>query len=58
MDTCMIDITALPEAQEGDEVVIFGERPTVQEVARVLDTISYGVLTSVSARIKRIYVRE
>ena len=58
MDTCMIDITALPEAQEGDEVVIFGERPTVQEVARVLDTISYEVLTSVSARIKRIYVRE
>lgn len=58
MDTCMVDVTALPEAQEGDEVVIFGERPTVRDVAQVLGTISYEVLTSVSARIKRIYVRE
>ncbi|WP_298062132.1 alanine racemase [uncultured Rikenella sp.] len=58
MDTCMIDVTAVPEAAEGDEVVIFGEKPTVRDVARVLGTISYEVLTSVSARIKRIYVRE
>jgi alanine racemase len=58
MDTCMIDISALPEACEGDEVIVFGDRPTVREVARRLGTISYEVLTSVSARIKRIYVRE
>nr|MDE5945534.1 alanine racemase [Rikenella sp.] len=58
MDTCMIDVTELPEAAVGDEVVVFGERPTVREVAEVLGTISYEVLTSVSARIKRIYVRE
>lgn len=58
MDTCMIDISALPEAQEGDEVVIFGERPTVRELAAIMGTISYEILTSISARIKRIYVRE
>ena len=58
MDTCMIDVSALPEASEGDEVVIFGERPTVRELAAVMGTISYEILTSVSARIKRIYVRE
>lgn len=58
MDTCMIDVTALPEACEGDEVIIFGQRPTVKELARILGTISYEILTSVSARIKRIYVRE
>lgn len=58
MDTCMVDISALPEAAEGDEVVIFGERPTARELAAILGTISYEVLTSVSARIKRIYVRE
>lgn len=58
MDTCMIDVTGVPEACEGDEVVIFGEKPTVRDVAQVLGTISYEVLTSVSARIKRIYVRE
>lgn len=58
MDTCMIDISALPEAQEGDEVVIFGARPTVKELAAIMGTISYEILTSISARIKRIYVRE
>lgn len=58
MDTCMIDISGVPEAQVGDEVVIFGDRPTIREVAQVLGTISYEVLTSISARIKRIYVRE
>ena len=58
MDTCMIDISTLPEASVGDEVVIFGERPTVRELATIMGTISYEVLTSISARIKRIYVRE
>lgn len=58
MDTCMIDVSAVPEACEGDEVIVFGERPSVREVAETLGTISYEVLTSVSARIKRIYVRE
>ena len=58
MDTCMIDISTLPEASVGDEVVIFGERPTVKELATIMGTISYEILTSISARIKRIYVRE
>lgn len=58
MDTCMIDISALPEAQESDEVIIFGEKPTVRELAAIMDTISYEILTSISARIQRIYVRE
>ena len=58
MDTCMVDVSGVPEARVGDEVVIFGDRPTIREVAQVLGTISYEVLTSISARIKRIYVRE
>lgn len=58
MDTCMIDVSGVPEARVGDEVIIFGERPTIREVAQTLGTISYEVLTSISARIKRIYVRE
>lgn len=58
MDTCMIDISALPAAAVGDEVTVFGERPTVREVAEAIGTISYEILTSISARIKRVYVRE
>jgi len=60
MDSCMIDITDIPEAREGDEAVIFSPEPghTAEDMARVLGTISYEVLTSVSGRVKRIYKKE
>lgn len=57
MDTCMIDITGI-EAREGDEAIVFGEGASVEEMARVLDTIPYEVMTSVSTRVKRIYTKE
>lgn len=56
MDTTIIDITGT-DAHEGDDVVIFGESPTVEQIARSLETISYEVLTSVSSRIKRVYIQ-
>jgi alanine racemase len=58
MDMCMIDITNLPEAREGDEVIIFGAAPTVEALAAVLGTIPYEVLTSISRRVRRVYVQE
>ena len=57
MDTCMIDITGI-EAREGDEAIVFGEGASVEEMASVLDTIPYEVMTSVSTRVKRIYTKE
>ena len=58
MDSCMIDVTDIP-CNEGDEVVIFGsEGGSVVEMAEVLGTIPYEIMTSVSSRVKRIYVKE
>lgn len=57
MDACMIDVTDVP-CKEGDIVEIFGENVAVQELADILDTIPYEVLTSVSPRVKRVYFRE
>jgi alanine racemase len=57
MDACMIDVTDVP-CKEGDIVEIFGENVSVQELADVLETIPYEVLTSVSPRVKRVYFRE
>lgn len=59
MDSCMVDITGLT-ACEGDEVIIFGSTPgnTVSDMAAVLDTIPYEIMTSVSERVKRIYLKE
>lgn len=60
MDSCMIDVTDIEGVQEGEQVSIFSSVTgnTPEDMARVLDTIPYEVLTSVSARVKRIYVRE
>lgn len=60
MDSCMIDVTDIEGVQEGDQVVIFSSQSgnTTEDMARVLGTIPYEILTSVSSRVKRIYVKE
>lgn len=57
MDMCMIDLTDL-QALEGDEVVIFGDGYPITEMARTLDTIPYEIMTSISKRVKRVYLME
>lgn len=56
MDMCMIDVTGVP-AEVGDTVTIFGEDPTVSELAGILDTIPYEIMTSVPRRIERVIIR-
>jgi len=57
MDMCMVDITEI-DAQEGEEVIVFGENYSVTEFAKDLETIPYEVLTSISRRVKRVYYHE
>jgi alanine racemase len=57
MDMLMVDITEI-SCNEGDAVVIFGENPNVVEMAKVLDTIPYEILTGISHRVKRVFYRE
>ena len=56
MDMCMLDVTGV-DAQVGDTVTVFGEDPTVSELAGILGTIPYEILSSVPRRIERIIVR-
>jgi alanine racemase len=51
---CFVDITGL-QVEVGDEVEVFGDLPTISDVAKMLETIPYEVLTSVSRRVKRVY---
>ena len=55
MDMCMLDITGVP-AQVGDTVTIFGKEPTISELADILGTIPYEILTSVPRRIERVVI--
>ena len=58
MDMSMIDVSHIPNAREGDEVIIFGANPTAQELASSLQTIPYEVFTNVADRVKRVYWEE
>ena len=58
MDMTMIDISSAGNVRAGDVVEIFGTHIPVQQVATSCDTIAYEILTSVSQRVKRIYVQE
>ena len=59
MDMVMIDVTDIPSALVGDEVVIIGrqgtEEITANDVAAWLGTISYEVLCAIGPRVPRIY---
>ena len=52
MDMCMLDVTGI-DVKVGDTVTIFGENPTISELAELLGTIPYEILTSVPRRIER-----
>lgn len=57
MDMMMVEITGIP-CSEGDEVIIFGEKPKIEDVARNSQTISYEIFTGISNRVKRVYLKE
>jgi alanine racemase len=60
MDAFMVDITDIPSAQPGAEVVLMGQQGeetiTVQELAKWKGTVSYEVLASWRSRLPRIYI--
>lgn len=56
MDMLMVNVTEI-DCKEGDSVVIFGENPTVTEIADALKTIPYEILASISQRVKRVFFR-
>ena len=58
MDMCMVDVTDIPEAKEGDEATVFGDNLPVTLLGEWSGTISYEIMTSISQRVKRVYVNE
>lgn len=55
MDMTMLDVTHIPDTKEGDEVIVFGESLSVQELAESIGTIPYEIMTGISQRVKRVY---
>jgi alanine racemase len=58
MDMMMINVDHISNVKEGDTVTVFNAKPTLKEFADYCKTITYEVLTSISPRVKRIYVKD
>ncbi|MDP1727020.1 MAG: bifunctional UDP-N-acetylmuramoyl-tripeptide:D-alanyl-D-alanine ligase/alanine racemase [Bacteroidota bacterium] len=57
MDMTMLDISGI-DCKVGDEVIVFGEQPHLNELATQIGTIPYEILTGISQRVKRVYYDE
>jgi alanine racemase len=59
MDQIMVQLDVVPEAREGDEVVLIGaqggERISAEQVARRWGTINYEVVCGIGRRVPRFY---
>lgn len=58
MDMMMINVDQIPNVKEGDTVTVFNAKPSLKEFADYCKTITYEVLTSISPRVKRIYIKD
>lgn len=58
MDMMMINVENIPNVKEGDMVTVFNAKPSLKEFADYCQTITYEVLTSISPRVKRIYIKD
>ncbi|MDB5257716.1 MAG: bifunctional UDP-N-acetylmuramoyl-tripeptide:D-alanyl-D-alanine ligase/alanine racemase [Chitinophagaceae bacterium] len=57
MDMTMIDVSGV-EVKEGDEVIVFGDSPTLIEQSKAIGTIAYELLTGIGERVKRVFFKQ
>ena len=57
MDMSMIDLTGI-DAEEGDDVIVFGKEVSIRDLASAIGTIPYELFTSIGERVKRIFFTE
>ncbi|NQW41892.1 MAG: bifunctional UDP-N-acetylmuramoyl-tripeptide:D-alanyl-D-alanine ligase/alanine racemase [Bacteroidetes bacterium] len=57
MDMCMVNVSNI-QCQVGDDAIVFGKKQSIISLAQTLNTIPYEILTSISQRVKRIYISE
>ncbi len=59
MDQCFVKLNNI-QAKEGDEVILFGDKSAnandASEIATLLNTIPYEVISTLSKRLERVYI--
>ncbi|MEJ2040432.1 MAG: alanine racemase C-terminal domain-containing protein [Desulfosarcinaceae bacterium] len=60
MDLTMVDVGHVPGVRIGDEAVLIGRQEDAvlhaEEIADVLGTINYEVVTALTGRVKRVFI--
>jgi len=52
MDMLFVDLTDMPKADVGDQVELWGEHVSVDEVAQAAETIGYELLCAIASRVR------
>ena len=58
MDQFMVDVTDIPQAALGDEVILIGEGVTVDEIAQLTGTIHYELICQLTGRVPRVRISQ
>jgi alanine racemase len=62
MDQFMIDVTGVSGVGVGDTITLLGDgsngAPTIEEVAKILGTITHEITCSISRRVPRVYIKD
>lgn len=59
MDQCMFDVSEVEGVKEGDEVILFGREEdgiTADDLASIIGTINYEVVSCIGPRVPRVYI--
>ena len=61
MDLTMLDVGNIAGVKQGNEVVIMGKQKDSEikadEIASLLGTINYEIVSSLTERVKRVYLK-
>ncbi len=55
MDSCIVDVSNVNKVEEGDKLILFGNKRSIFSLAKELETIPYEITAGLSKRIKRIF---
>jgi len=62
MDQCIVDVSDIPDVERDDEVVLIGRQGELEisadAMAEALSSIHYEVLTAISHRVPRVYLKD
>lgn len=58
MDMCMVDVSNVSNVNVGDYCTIIDYNDSIYDIANIIGTINYEIISRISKRVKRLYVKK